>query len=430
MRRARGRVGNEHEEHGEEHEDEHGDGDQDMAETQRKNYRHRIDALQRQLAEAQARLSVSGERQCGRGGDCRSKHIITGDYNTTMGDVDTLNVFNWSVFLLRKEGETDPKILLLTYLSRLIRQVGAVNLTGVDRNSVGDEKGSQLALAAIYTALDTVRTVQEPLSTESGFSIEIEDGRTVTAPQSKRQSALAFAAAEKYAALLGDPGSGKTTFVNFLALCLAGEMLGLEGANLDALGEEWNVGPLLPVRVVLRDFAVQMDDQGSVRERLWRFIQRQLGDTLAEFTPLLRKHLLEEGGLLILDGLDEVPEAGRRREAVKQAVLDFRASFTNVRILLTSRTYAYQRQEWRLPDFADAVLAPFNPEQIDTFVDRWYVHMAARRANLSETDAQGQAVLLKDALKRHQHLPRPRAPSAPVDVDGVAACLAQRRAAG
>ena len=57
----------------------------------------------------------------------------------------------------------------------------------------------------------------------------------------------------------------------------------------------------------------------------------------------MRQQLLSTGGLLLLDGLDEVPEADQRRLQAKTAVEQFAAMFPKVRVLVTSRTYAYQR---------------------------------------------------------------------------------------
>jgi len=45
-------------------------------------------------------------------------------------------------------------------------------------------------------------------------------------------------------------------------------------------------------------------------------------------------------------------------------VEQFAAVFPKVRGLVTSLTYAYQRQDWKLRGFAEAVLAPFGEAQL------------------------------------------------------------------
>jgi predicted NACHT family NTPase len=97
------------------------------------------------------------------------------------------------------------------------------------------------------------------------------------------------------------------------------------------------------------------------------------------------------------DGLDEVPEADRRREQVKAAVERFVAVFPRVRVLVTSRTYAYQRQDWKLNRFREAVLAPFDEGQIRQFVKRWYAYVGQVR-HLSTNETQGRAALLNAAI--------------------------------
>ncbi|WP_295454588.1 hypothetical protein [uncultured Thiodictyon sp.] len=146
--------------------------------------------------------------------------------------------------------------LEVQYLERLRRDSGALEWLA----AVGyqDRETPAVTLGTVYTALLTNRPdprvrEREPLSGE------------------RRLSALGVLNMERYLVLTGDPGSGKSAFVNFLALCLAGERLGAAAPNLQDLteplpgedGEDgrkaspqpWDHGAPLPVRVILRDFA-------------------------------------------------------------------------------------------------------------------------------------------------------------------------------
>ena len=66
-------------------------------------------------------------------------------------------------------------------------------------------------------------------------------------------------------------------------------------------------------------------------------------------------------------------------------------------MLLTSRTYAYRNQEWKLRGFAAGELAPFSRGQIRWFISRWYAQMATL-GRLPKEDARGRAVLLERAV--------------------------------
>ena len=299
----------------------------------------------------------------------------------------------------------DPASLRTAYLNRVFESSSRLSLAGIDPKAASSETEARLNLGAVYTALLTLTPEQHE--------------RFALGPkppwESRQLSALAQLNRQGRLVLLGDPGSGKSTFVNFVAMCLAGEMLGQAEANLKRLtaplpnekGQDekkrqpWRHGPLLPVRIILRDFAAQgLPPAGApaTAEHLWGFIEADLKKAaLADYARPLAEELRQQGGLLLLDGLDEVPEAHRRRTQIKQAIEDFAAAFPRCRILVTSRTYAYQKQEWRLPDFGEAILAPFSPGQMRRFIERWYGHLAFLRG-LNEADAQGRAELLKRAI--------------------------------
>ena len=96
--------------------------------------------------------------------------------------------------------------------------------------------------------------------------------------------ALEAAARDRLMVLLGDPGSGKSTFVNYLALCLAGARLeemkeapAMPGSDwLAHLAPAWTHGPLLPLQVTLRQFARSTWCDGTAAG-LWAFHRGDAG---------------------------------------------------------------------------------------------------------------------------------------------------------
>jgi energy-coupling factor transporter ATP-binding protein EcfA2 len=264
------------------------------------------------------------------------------------------------------EPPIEPGSLHRAYLNRLFETTSQVSLSGIDPNIPGDAK-SHLQLSAVYTALLTLTPEQEQPEMKIGMSDR----------ERKLLSALQQLEQHPRLVLMGDPGSGKSTFINFVTMCLAGESLGNPAVNLKSLQVP------LP------------DDEGNAGKEAQSGIEAWAGH--------LKKVLLEQGGLLLLDGLDEVPEADYRRDQIKDVILDFAKTYHQCRILVTSRTYAYQKQDWKLPDFTEAILAPFSQGQIRQFVDRWYAHTAELRGTNRE-DAQGRAVLLKQTIFASERL--------------------------
>jgi formylglycine-generating enzyme required for sulfatase activity len=309
-------------------------------------------------------------------------------------------------------GSAGPSLAAIreSYLLSLLRETGFLDLTGIDPAAAQD-RDARFSLEALYTALLTLSP------TERGGLGWVAESLPEAGREPRRISALEQLNRHMRLVLLGDPGSGKSTFVNFVVLCMAGELLGREEVNLRVLTaplakdeerhleesqpQSWDHGALFPVRIVLRDFAARglpAPGEKAAADHLWIFLASELRRSgLPEAYPLMRKELLEGRGLVLLDGLDEVPEAERCRQQLCQVIESFSGSLGKSRVLLTSRTYAYQNPRWRILGFVEAVLAPFSRGQIDRFIGLWYEQMVAL-GRLKVEDARGRAELLRRGI--------------------------------
>lgn len=305
------------------------------------------------------------------------------------------------------------------YLNHVYTEASRLSLGGINRKAAESDSEVAVPLDAIYTALWTQQTAAEE---ETTFN-QRGDSQTGLGSEHERKHLSAVAQLDRHArlVLLGAPGSGKSTFVNYVTQSLAGELLGKANANLQTLTQPlpddvekmrgdkdkepprqpWSHAGLIPVRVILRHFAAShLPAKGSkaTADALWQHICEELkAASLADFAEDLKAEMLKNGGLLLLDGLDEVPDAEQQREQLKAVIRDFAATFGNCRILITSRPYAYKEESWRLDGFVDTTLAVFSDPQIRRFIERWYAHVAPLR-NYKTSDAQGRAERLKKAI--------------------------------
>jgi len=313
---------------------------------------------------------------------------------------------------------------LCAYLERLAVECNVLHLRGMDPRAADVTRQETMSLAAVYTALDTGRHV--PLSDEELAAMKererptlefVGEGRRGERPQ-RPLSALEAASRFDRLVLLGDPGAGKSTFVNHLALRLAqaarhrlstavpgngtaqhrpDAQHRLFTAVLGAL-PGWTRGPLVPLRVILRDLAgsARPGERGSATA-LWRFVERTLAEAdLPAAAPALKERL-DGQAILLLDGLDEVDPGAR--PWVLEAVADFALTHGRTPILVTCRVYAYQEPQWRLAGFEEVTLAPFDEERIDGFIGAWYAEVA-RLGLMPVAESEERAARLQDAVRR------------------------------
>ncbi|HEC36207.1 MAG TPA: NACHT domain-containing protein, partial [Anaerolineae bacterium] len=329
-------------------------------------------------------ITVRGERAVVIGGDAHGLIAVTGDGSRVYVSPD----------------QVSPEALLAAYLRALARECQRLPLGVVAPRFLQTGPETPVPLPEVYVDLDVVAPVRE----ERGKGERVFIARLARGEGGERVPLLEAVAHPEVTrfVLLGDPGSGKTTFVNYLAYTLA------VGAQQAA-----PLQGMFPVRLVLREVAARCIQPGAAEGQarmLWDALRTDLAARLGEggaerLFPYLQRRLLEEGGLILLDGLDEVPEAERRRKCLLEAVADLAGALPpdRSRVLVTARPYAYDRREWRLPGFEVLLLADFDEGQVERFVERWY--QAVRPVmGWDEPTARGRGERLLAALEERPRL--------------------------
>jgi len=291
----------------------------------------------------------------------------------------------------RSAHQSPPELLQAYYLA-LANECRQLPLEVIEAQFASVTDGLAPSLPDTYVDLDAVALEEGEECSEHTWALHLPKGRgrlALLTALTRRKSA--------HLILLGPPGSGKTSFVNHLAFLMATHSVALPKSLSGRLMM------LLSLRQVAAHY-VPSNAQGSA-SMLWDALRDDIAARLdvaaaRDLFPHLQERLLKEGGLILLDGLDQVPQAARRRQAVLEAIQELIASLpkNSSYVLITSRPHACAEDLSRLSDFALWGLTPFDGAQVERFIRCWY---QAARAPMGwdEAEARAKSQRLQAALK-------------------------------
>ncbi|USX49326.1 NACHT domain-containing NTPase [Lentzea sp. HUAS12] len=159
----------------------------------------------------------------------------------------------------------------------------------------------------------------------------------------------------------GEAGHGKTTLLQWLAVCAARRQF------VEEL-EAWN--GCVPFFIRLRHWT---EGELPGPEHFVSHFSASLGAT----EPKLWAHRVLSSGkaLLLVDGVDEVASVNRKK--VRSWLGDLLGTYPDIRVVVTSRPAAATHKWLSEQSFMSVHLHPMTPADVNIFVDRW--HEAVKR---------------------------------------------------
>ena len=159
---------------------------------------------------------------------------------------------------------------------------------------------------------------------------------------------LGIEAVKQYPKLMvfGKPGSGKTTFLKYLAIrCSSGDLL----------------EHLVPIFITVRDL-IQPINQPSCLEFISKFFYHY-SITSSQIIELIKRGR----ALILLDGLDEIQEVVANQ--VIKEIRNFSDQYHRNQFVITCRIAS---REYMFEKFTEVEVADFNYNQIQSFTTKWF----------------------------------------------------------
>jgi hypothetical protein len=323
-----------------------------------------------------------------------------------------------------------PEFDLETYREALVERYGTVDLASLDTTGVYYE----VRLWSVFVA-QSVRECHEyepqllevpkdqllrlveageldAAQLEQSEKLHKEQRRAYVNQAPKPVLAVTDDAAIPRQVILGDPGSGKSSLLRYLAL---------QWARINDANQRYTQP--LPLLIELREYNRW---HCPSHKGFLKYLHE--ASTWHRLNQQTLKHLLEQPNrvVLLLDGLDEVFDPAEREQVIND-IHRFSNAYKHVRMVVTSRVVGYQPHRLRTAEFRHLMLQDLDDDQIGTFLDRWHEVTFDRS---QQTEAESKRVRLDKAIKssksirqlagnpllltmmavlnRHQELPRDR----------------------
>ncbi|CAF2837444.1 unnamed protein product [Rotaria sp. Silwood2] len=236
---------------------------------------------------------------------------------------------------------------------------------------------------------------------------------------------------KRWIVILGDPGSGKTSFVRWLIHHLAQTLLLNEKQST-------NYGPLrIPILIRIEEFAEILKEQPLLT--LFDYIGKHkwMGKSIVNdstispdnISRVLQDYIKQGQALIILDGLDEIPVSNQRSKIINivesfvntyvQTPIDI-TTFDNVylsklfddpsrsggnQLIVTSRIVNYHSAPLT-GQFTRCTIQPTHKKYITDFVDYWFFHVHQCIIDMLRLPLVNQAEKHSKALKKELRKPK------------------------
>lgn len=261
------------------------------------------------------------------------------------------------------------------YRDYVVGRYRQLTVVGLD---LGRPEGACWPLDTAYLSLElAMADASADWSREGALPVKVE----------RAEQALA---GQRRTLIRGLAGSGKTTLLQWLAVGAARQDLPSEIANLREL-----IPFVLPLRTLIRQAALPTPD---------RFLETTGCMFAGAQPPGWPDRVLKTGrGLLLIDGIDEVPQ--QQRDHTREWLRELLAAYPQSIYVVTTRPSAVPEGWLTSLEFRELTVRPMSLRDVAVFISRW--HVAARSELSHEQERQAMEALeegLKDAVRAQRNL--------------------------